>query len=148
MNDSNAHSGTSKHYEGKAADFSVKGLTVDQVVSKLTAIKGTPGVADVWAEDTSPDTDWAKSITAAGGKVGPYKGTAPHIHMQMLAKGGITDGPSIAGEAGPEAVVPLPDGRNIPVKVDMGDMLSKLDQMIKILGDQHDTSEKILQSSL
>ena len=32
-----------------------------------------------------------------------------------FAKGGITRGVSIAGEAGPEAVVPLPDGRSIPV---------------------------------
>ena len=33
----------------------------------------------------------------------------------LMAKGGITRGVSIAGEAGPEAVVPLPDGRSIPV---------------------------------
>jgi len=38
----------------------------------------------------------------------------------LMAKGGITRGtvgPSIAGEAGPEAVVPLPDGRSIPVRM-------------------------------
>jgi tape measure domain-containing protein len=34
-----------------------------------------------------------------------------------FAKGGITRGVSIAGEAGPEAIVPLPDGRTIPVKM-------------------------------
>ena len=34
---------------------------------------------------------------------------------RMMANGGITRGVSIAGEAGPEAVVPLPDGRSIPV---------------------------------
>lgn len=33
-----------------------------------------------------------------------------------LAEGGITRGVSIAGESGPEAVVPLPDGRTIPVR--------------------------------
>lgn len=37
--------------------------------------------------------------------------------MKELATGGITQGPSIAGEAGPEAVVPLPDGRTIPVEM-------------------------------
>jgi hypothetical protein len=31
------------------------------------------------------------------------------------AKGGVVDRPSIAGEAGPEGIVPLPDGRSIPV---------------------------------
>ena len=35
--------------------------------------------------------------------------------LDLMAKGGITRGVSIAGEAGPEAVVPLPDGRSIPV---------------------------------
>jgi len=37
-----------------------------------------------------------------------------------FAEGGITSGVSIAGEAGPEAVVPLPDGRNIPVTMSGG----------------------------
>lgn len=35
----------------------------------------------------------------------------------LYAKGGIATKPSIFGEAGPEAAVPLPDGRSIPVKV-------------------------------
>lgn len=35
--------------------------------------------------------------------------------LPKFAKGGITSGPSLAGEAGPEAVVPLPNGRSIPV---------------------------------
>jgi len=39
-------------------------------------------------------------------------GTVP-----TFASGGITAGPSIAGEAGPEAVVPLPDGRSIPIQM-------------------------------
>jgi hypothetical protein len=45
--------------------------------------------------------------------------TAGHIHVEvpLMAKGGITDGVSIAGEAGPEAVVPLPDGKTIPVEI-------------------------------
>ena len=38
----------------------------------------------------------------------------------LMAKGGITQGLSIAGEAGPEAVVPLPDGRSIPVTMQGG----------------------------
>ena len=38
-------------------------------------------------------------------------------NLPKKAKGGITSGPSIAGEAGPEAVVPLPDSRSIPVQI-------------------------------
>ena len=34
-----------------------------------------------------------------------------------MAFGGITNGISIAGEAGREAVVPLPNGRSIPVEL-------------------------------
>jgi len=37
----------------------------------------------------------------------------------MYASGGVTNKPSIFGESGWEAAVPLPDGRRIPVKLDM-----------------------------
>jgi hypothetical protein len=39
------------------------------------------------------------------------------VPLPGFARGGITRGMSIAGEAGPEAIVPLPDGRTIPVKM-------------------------------
>lgn len=35
----------------------------------------------------------------------------------LFAKGGISNQPAIFGEAGPEAAVPLPDGRSIPVSL-------------------------------
>jgi TP901 family phage tail tape measure protein len=38
----------------------------------------------------------------------------------MFAKGGVSNGPAIFGEAGPEAAVPLPDGRTIPVTLSGG----------------------------
>lgn len=47
-----------------------------------------------------------KSIAMAGG-------------IGLYAKGGISDRPAIFGEAGPEAAVPLPDGRSIPVDLRM-----------------------------
>lgn len=40
--------------------------------------------------------------------------------FQYYAKGGITHQPAIFGEAGPEAAVPLPDGRRIPVDLKGG----------------------------
>lgn len=45
------------------------------------------------------------------------------LPIQRFAKGGITNGISIAGEEGPEAVVPLPDNRSIPVSF-MGNNMS------------------------
>jgi hypothetical protein len=68
-------------------------------------------------------------------------------HLQMLGKGGITDGVSIAGEAGPEAVIPLPDGRTIPVKMDMGELISKVQELIDISKEHADTSDKMLRAS-
>jgi hypothetical protein len=65
----------------------------------------------------------------------------------MLAKGGITNGVSIAGEAGPEAVIPLPDGRTIPVKMDMGELISKMQELIDISKEHADTSDKMLRAS-
>ena len=49
-----------------------------------------------------------------------------HAHWSSLglpafANGGITSGPSIAGEGMyPEAIIPLPDGRTVPVKMTGG----------------------------
>ena len=70
-----------------------------------------------------------------------------HVALEKFAKGGITRGPSIAGEAGPEAVVPLPDGRTIPVKMDMSSLVDKMSEMIDVLKDHRDTSEKILHAT-
>jgi hypothetical protein len=39
------------------------------------------------------------------------------LGLPAFAQGGITSGLSFAGESGPEAVVPLPDGRRIPVQM-------------------------------
>ena len=40
--------------------------------------------------------------------------------LPTFAEGGVTSGPSIAGERGREAIVPLPDGRTIPARVEGG----------------------------
>lgn len=57
--------------------------------------------------------------TAVGAAVGAALGGAAYA-LPKMAVGGITNGPSIAGEAGPEAVVPLPNGRSIPVTITGG----------------------------
>jgi hypothetical protein len=50
--------------------------------------------------------------------------------LPKYAKGGIADSPSIFGEAGPEAAVPLPDGRSIPVNMNGGVSSKKIDELI------------------
>lgn len=56
------------------------------------------------------------AVAATGGVTGP-KSTVP---LRTYADGGIARSPqlSLYGEAGPEAFVPLPDGRTIPVTMD------------------------------
>ena len=91
----------SKHTEGKAVDLTVSPPPKDEEQAKMyaEALKqiGFNKVLDEYFHP-SPGS------------------TAGHFHAE-LAEGGITKGLSIAGEAGPEAVVPLPDGRTIPVKI-------------------------------
>ncbi|MDH7787646.1 tape measure domain-containing protein [Ochrobactrum sp. 19YEA23] len=44
-------------------------------------------------------------------------GSDPWSGLRLFAKGGVTNKPAIFGDAGPEAAVPLPDGRSIPVRI-------------------------------
>ncbi len=121
----------SKHTEGKALDFtlpaSIKG---DREAGKqiVASIKDL-GFSTVIDEYNNP------SAKATGG----------HIHA-ALAKGGVTKGPSLAGEAVPEAVVPLPDGRTIPVKLDSSAIVEKLDELIYLMRAQNGTSERLLKT--
>lgn len=66
--------------------------------------------------------------------------------VKMYKNGGITDGTSIAGEDGPEAVIPLPDGRTVPVRMDASSLIDKLDELLSVMKDNRDYSEKISRS--
>jgi hypothetical protein len=65
----------------------------------------------------------ASSVTGVGAVAGiplaaigaTLSGLGALAGLFGYAKGGISDKPAIFGEAGPEAAVPLPDGRTIPV---------------------------------
>jgi hypothetical protein len=46
-------------------------------------------------------------------------GVAAHGRPRTFASGGVSNSAAIFGEAGPEAAVPLPDGRRIPVELRM-----------------------------
>ncbi|QOJ34053.1 MAG: hypothetical protein HRU82_03410 [Nitrospira sp.] len=57
-------------------------------------------------------------MSGGGGSIGGLIGGAGDVGGFALrghARGGISNVPAIFGEAGPEAAVPLPDGRSIPV---------------------------------
>jgi D-alanyl-D-alanine dipeptidase len=141
----------SKHSEGRAVDLTVSPPPKDAEQAKMyaEALKKI-GFNKVLDEYFNP------SPGSTGG----------HFHAE-LAKGGITQGVSIAGEAGPEAVVPLPDGRTIPVKItkdesdQSGDMKAFMDtlstanqdssrlmsELMTTMGDKMDTMITYLKAS-
>lgn len=99
--------------------MATRGATVSSIFSNLTAsltraslqatIMGSGPLAGLFGTAAAPGTN------AAGGLVGALTSALP-----KFAGGGISQGPSIFGEAGPEAAVPLPDGRRIPVQFQGG----------------------------
>jgi len=88
----------------------------------------------------------------------PLNGDPPHIQMPSAATGGILSGPMGGYQAmlhGNEAVVPLPDGKTIPLqnKGNSGSKeqtallnmeLDKLDSMLAVMQKQNDITNKIL----
>ena len=86
----------------------------------------------------------------------PHRDTdPPHVELKM-AKGGVVTGPTSGYAAelhGTEAVVPLPDGRSIPVQPSaqnsamMEAQLDRLDTLINIMRTQVSISSKILSYS-
>jgi len=60
-------------------------------------------------------------FTSALGGINPFGGSKTYTPgfgaYGMFAEGGISNVPAIFGESGPEAAVPLPDGRRIPVEL-------------------------------
>jgi hypothetical protein len=91
----------SAHTQGSAFDFTLQRPPTREEAAKIVRDLYAMGAVKVIDEYNNP------SRHSTGG----------HFHVQAMAKGGITQGPSVAGEAGPEAVVPLPDGKQIPVRL-------------------------------
>jgi hypothetical protein len=96
----------SKHTEGLALDFALnRKPSREQGAEIVNAIKGM-GASKVIDEYNNPSPG----------------ATAGHIHVEIpeFARGGIATGPKSGYEAmlhGTEAVVPLPDGKTIPVNM-------------------------------
>ena len=89
----------------KSVTEPLAGLVSSGLSSGLGAILGGGG-ADLAAGD---------AILNAGGSLDSAAAADIAANPQIFGKGGVTDRPAIFGEAGPEAAVPLPDGRRIPV---------------------------------
>jgi hypothetical protein len=147
------------HYAGKAADIRAKDLSIDEVASLTMQLNKLNGVVkQAFAED-QPGSPWLASIKEKGGRtLENSHATGQHIHLETYKDGGVRPArsPAIFGEGDlPEAAVPLPDGRNIPVDLNMGGLVDQLSelvgvsrQMLTALKDQNYTSSKILRASV
>lgn len=109
----------SKHNAGLALDFVLKEPPSEDTARRYVEMLRELGASKVLNEYHQP---------SAGSTGGHF-----HVEIAALAKGGITQGPSIAGEAGPEAVVPLPDGKTIPVRLE-GSANQIVQEYLKVTG--------------
>jgi len=127
----------SQHTKGKALDF-----TLPEAPSQKAG-------ADIVASLTSMGFKYAEDRYARP------SGTGPHIHAQ-LEKGGVISGPRSGYAAmlhSTEAVVPLPDGRSIPVTNSGGGesfeiqaaQLNALEELVSAMKNQVSISSKMLQ---
>ena len=131
----------SLHAQGKALDFTLPKAPTPAEGAAIVASLRSMGFA--YAQD-----EYAKLSPG---------GTGGHFHAQLAAeKGGVVSGPRSGYSAtlhGTEAVVPLPDGRSIPVSNPGGSgsmeiqvaQLSALEELVSTMKNQVSISSKILQ---
>ena len=141
----------------QAADFGVGNTSPEMIAKLIHTMKNASGIPKLQFEDSTPSA-LLKNVDGllrslygiTNGTHVNEKSTAPHIHMAQYKYGGITNGPSIAGEdpSNPhEAVIPLPDGRTIPVKIDLSSLTDAIYELIAINKDQLDMQNRIVQVS-
>jgi hypothetical protein len=146
------------HQEESPESLHTKGMALDFVLSKKPSPKEGQQIAS------------AIQGMGAGKVIDEYnkpsaKATGGHMHVSIpeFAKGGIASGPKSGYKAmlhGTEAVVPLPDGKKIPVNMQessngnmskqidmMGAQLMRLDEMVTLMRRQVGTGDKLLRVS-
>ena len=66
--------------------------------------------------------------------------------LPQNATGGVTNGPAIAGEDGPEAIIPLAKG-NVPLDIDWTPMVMAIYELIDKVQEGNDINDRILKTS-
>ena len=145
LNDSRPNDGKSKHGAGLALDVVLN--DPEKYASALSTIKGMTGVSFAQFEPGGKKN--------ANGSIS----SGAHIHAEVsAASGAILSGPTSGYRPnltmhGTEAVVPLPDGRSIPVSGGgestslMAAQLDKLDELVSVMKSQLSVSNKLLSYS-
>lgn len=99
----------------KLVDMAVDGLVESALGGVLGGAGG--GLLGSLFSGGATTTGWGATVTpfAKGGIAANGK----PVNLPRFARGGVSKSAAIFGEAGPEAAVPLPDGRRIPVDLRM-----------------------------
>lgn len=105
-----------------AVNTSIDGVRT--AVAPLSAINTSTAATNTYTSTYLPSINANTRVIKKVNEIS-WQSTVPNVYGQIgggstltyeyYAKGGIANKPSIFGEAGPEAAVPLPDGRSIPV---------------------------------
>lgn len=136
-----------------------KGLetTTAQTAPTTSSTPSTPPVDPLQNLQSAIDRHTAGNSPATGKPVAPVTEQTP-----KMATGGVTSGPTTGYQAvlhGTEAVVPLPDGKTIPVEMPdtnsaiteqthiLAQQLARFDELISVLRNQVSVSNKILQTA-
>ncbi len=105
------------------------------------------GAAGVGINQSAGDAIIAANLAATGGISGPNSlvpiSSQAWLPFKAYANGGIANSPQVSlfGEAGPEAYVPLPDGRSIPVTMTGGNTTTQNGVVINIVVNKDGSQE-------
>ena len=150
LNDTYERGGNSKHAKGLALDFTLR----DSKYSAGSAELARTILAQSGLQGRVIDEYLNPSRSATGGHI--------HVELEGYKMGGIATGPKSGYPRilhGTEAIVPLPDGRNIPVSMPdfkdgfaqqiglLGVQITKMDELVSVMRDQNIISNRILQAS-
>jgi hypothetical protein len=106
----------------KLSDITSKINDIQKFSNQDTLVKLSDIASKITTFQKTTDQDMSAKISDMASKIDAMQDFGLNLKNNLMADGGITQGPSIAGEAGPEAVVPLPDGRSIPVAINFKDI--------------------------
>lgn len=118
--------------EGKDASEALASA-LDKVIDKLLEMALNQTISNLFGGGSGGGGILGSLL--GGFSSGPSAQLAASGGVGLFAKGGISNRPAIFGESGPEAAVPLPDGRRIPVDLRLPAMTSAAESRTRLAVD-------------
>lgn len=123
-------------------------LAIDKIVkenfSKMTGMIDILGKIQLMQVEVSGKIIDLVTKVLPGGNSTPTGSAMPPLPRN--ATGGVTNGPAIAGEDGPEAIIPLAKG-NVPLDIDWTPMTRAMYELIDKVQEGNDINDRILKAS-